>query len=71
MTEEETPGERDLEELEERTERLTADIAQAKEDLVDPGDDSRLDQNVEGAVGDRPQSADDEPEAEGAPKGWA
>ena len=66
----ENPGERDLEDLEQRTERLGDDIAQAKADLVDPGDDSKLDQEVEGAVGDRPDKTDEEPESEGAPKGW-
>jgi hypothetical protein len=64
-------ADRDLEDLEERTEKLGSEISQAKADLVDPGGDSKLDNEVEGAVGDHPERSDDEPEAEGAPKGWA
>ena len=63
-------ADREFEDLEERTEQLSDEIAQAKADLVDPGNDSKLDQEVEGAVGDRPEESGPEPESEGAPKGW-
>jgi hypothetical protein len=62
-------AERDLEDLERRTERLAGEIADAKEQLVENADDS-VAPAIEGAIGDEPENTD-EPEAEGAPKGWA
>lgn len=62
--------ERELEDLEKRTEELGDEISDARSKLVDPDGDSELSQHVEGAVGDHPERSDDEPESEGAPKGW-
>jgi hypothetical protein len=61
-------AERDLADLEQRTEELGAEIDQARSDLVDTDDTPVT--PIEGAVGDSPEDAGPEPETEGAPKGW-
>jgi hypothetical protein len=58
-------AERDLADLERRTEELSDEIDQAKSELVDT--DDAPDTAVEGAIGDSPEDAGSEPETEGAP----
>lgn len=63
-------AERELEDLEQRTEQLTGEIQQARTDLIDNGGDTKIVREAKGAVGDDPEDAD-EPESSGTPKGWA
>ena len=62
-------AERDLADLEQRTDALGDDIAQARKDLTEAETDVEPDA-VEGAIGEHPERAD-EPEADAPPQGWA
>ena len=63
-------ADRALEEMEERRDKLGSEISRAKEHLVENrGEDVHPDE-LDGAIGQNPEDAD-EPEAGGTPKGWA
>jgi hypothetical protein len=59
-------AEADIADLEERTEALGDEVAELKSDDYE----DKLKDQIEGAIGEHPEDTD-EPEAEGAPKGWA
>jgi predicted nucleic acid-binding Zn-ribbon protein len=61
-------AERELADLEQRTEKLGEEIAEAREELIDAESDKP--DAIEGAVGDHPERTD-EPEADAPPQGWA
>ena len=59
-------AEQDIADLEEKTEALGDTVAELKSDDYE----DKLSDKIEGAIGENPEDTD-EPEAKGAPKGWA
>lgn len=54
-------ADRELTELEERSERVGAEISEARSELID---DHKPEGSLEGAIGDHPEDAGPEPEAD-------
>jgi predicted nucleic acid-binding Zn-ribbon protein len=62
-------AEHELKDLEERSEELGEEIAEAKRELTRDGQGTS-DDEAEGAVGDSPEDSD-EPSSAAPPQGWA